>query len=596
MKHARSVLLGWLHFLDEKRIDHCLMRTLAGVDVSLCDQAIEIAVSRRALPELPRLFYGYCLREQLQLVQCLHREEETWRFVLSWLDEQGAPHFLCIDIIGDYYQLGRRLLSSEQLQAMRIADVTSHPGEQVPVVAPPIEFMHRLLRCVDSQCCTRDEIERLRELWQKDAAGTANLLSRLWPEEGSGLIASAACERWDSMIDGLPRLRSTLRPRGSAAIGAKWRRAKRRALCVRQPTGLLVACLGPDGSGKRSLIESLSARPMPPFAQVYPMLMRPRLIRQALTNPTIKPRDEKPRGTFAVPIKLALFLADYWVGYWARMRPRMTRAGLVVSDRYYDDVLVDPRRYRLRRPYALARALVPWIPRPDLWLVLDAPIEVLKERQQELTDAESTRMRVEYRRVLRGKDNLVVLDASRPEVQVLNQARAALVKHLTQRTAQRLGLPQEIVRNPLTTRLLLFFSRHRIPVLGRFVRAVFNSDIECRLPADVHIPYPYGLVLHPAAVIGKKVTLMQQVTLGSSSTNPNVAPVLGDGVYIGAGARVIGDVRIGDRAVIGANAVITKDVPPGVTVVGANRVVPSSDLPPVRDRKISEFPYAHVRR
>jgi serine O-acetyltransferase len=49
--------------------------------------------------------------------------------------------------------------------------------------------------------------------------------------------------------------------------------------------------------------------------------------------------------------------------------------------------------------------------------------------------------------------------------------------------------------------------------------------------------------------------------------------VIGDDVYIGAGAKVLGAVRVGRGAVIGANAVVTRDVPPYCTVVGANRIV-----------------------
>jgi serine O-acetyltransferase len=51
------------------------------------------------------------------------------------------------------------------------------------------------------------------------------------------------------------------------------------------------------------------------------------------------------------------------------------------------------------------------------------------------------------------------------------------------------------------------------------------------------------------------------------------APVIGDRVYIGAGAKILGPVRIGNDAIIGANAVVTKDVPAGATVVGANRII-----------------------
>ena len=76
---------------------------------------------------------------------------------------------------------------------------------------------------------------------------------------------------------------------------------------------------------------------------------------------------------------------------------------------------------------------------------------------------------------------------------------------------------------------------------------------------------------------------MQQVTIGGRDHRENIAPLIGDDVYIGAGARVLGDVRIGQGVVIGANAVVTRDIPPGVTVVGANRIVPTPRTPRADD-------------
>ena len=69
-----------------------------------------------------------------------------------------------------------------------------------------------------------------------------------------------------------------------------------------------------------------------------------------------------------------------------------------------------------------------------------------------------------------------------------------------------------------------------------------------------------------AKSIGKDCWINQQVTIGYSSTAD--CPVLGDGVVVCAGAKVIGNVRMGDRSVAGANAVVVKDVPDGCTVVG----------------------------
>jgi serine acetyltransferase len=178
------------------------------------------------------------------------------------------------------------------------------------------------------------------------------------------------------------------------------------------------------------------------------------------------------------------------------------------------------------------------------------------------------------------------------------EAQRATVAKLARRTAQRSDSPLQAMRNPATTHLLLFFCRRRVPVLSAWVRMLFNSDIQCRLPADIHLPHPYGIVIHPQAVIGHRVILMQQVMIGGKDSSENIAPVIGDDVRIGAGARVLGDVRIGNGVVIGANAVITRDIPPGVTVVGANRIVPGARPATVsagNDPAIARFPVGAQR-
>lgn len=129
-------------------------------------------------------------------------------------------------------------------------------------------------------------------------------------------------------------------------------------------------------------------------------------------------------------------------------------------------------------------------------------------------------------------------------------------------------------RNPFSSAVLLFFCRYHIPVISKLYRLLHNSDIYCNLKGlDIYLPHPYGITIHSKTIIGRHVVIMQQVTLGGGRPDINEAPIIEDHVYIGAGARVLGKVRVGHHAIIGANAVITRDVPPGATVVGANRIV-----------------------
>jgi serine O-acetyltransferase len=113
----------------------------------------------------------------------------------------------------------------------------------------------------------------------------------------------------------------------------------------------------------------------------------------------------------------------------------------------------------------------------------------------------------------------------------------------------------------------------RVAVLRhRFWSAVTGCDIpvNTRIEGGLLIPHPNGIVVHPDCVIGPNCLLLQQVTLGTSRTG---VPTLGGHVDVGAGAKIIGGIRLGDDCVVGANAVVISDVVPGATVVGIPAMV-----------------------
>jgi len=129
------------------------------------------------------------------------------------------------------------------------------------------------------------------------------------------------------------------------------------------------------------------------------------------------------------------------------------------------------------------------------------------------------------------------------------------------------------ISNGRYAELLIFCSRHRIPLLSSWYMFFLGCDITVALPKNVFLPHPLGIIIHGRAQIGDHVVIGHQVTLGGRDLEGS-APKVEDGVYIGAGAKILGGVRIGRGATVGANAVITKDVPAGGVVVGANRLLP----------------------
>lgn len=101
-----------------------------------------------------------------------------------------------------------------------------------------------------------------------------------------------------------------------------------------------------------------------------------------------------------------------------------------------------------------------------------------------------------------------------------------------------------------------------------FWSVVTQSDIapQAKLGSGLMLPHPNGVVIHEDAIIGADCMIMQQVTIGMIGEDS--VPTLGNNVYVGAGAKIIGKVKIGDGARIGANAVVTRDVPANYTAVG----------------------------
>lgn len=129
------------------------------------------------------------------------------------------------------------------------------------------------------------------------------------------------------------------------------------------------------------------------------------------------------------------------------------------------------------------------------------------------------------------------------------------------------------IRNGRLSRWLIYFSRKPEHLWTRLLAFSAGCEFGVSLPPTTFLPHPQGIVVGSRVQLGKNVVIGQQVTLGGRDLNIDHMPVIEDGVYLGAGCKVLGKVVVGRGAIVGANAVVTKDVPAGAVVVGANRIL-----------------------
>ena len=127
----------------------------------------------------------------------------------------------------------------------------------------------------------------------------------------------------------------------------------------------------------------------------------------------------------------------------------------------------------------------------------------------------------------------------------------------------------------LIYRIAHWLWKHKIPILPRIISQLTRwlTGVEIHPGATIgtgfFIDHGMGVVIGETTEIGDYVTLFQGVTLGGTGKERGKRhPTLGSHVVVGAGAKVLGGIRIGDNVKVGANAVVLRSVPANSTVVG----------------------------
>jgi len=116
--------------------------------------------------------------------------------------------------------------------------------------------------------------------------------------------------------------------------------------------------------------------------------------------------------------------------------------------------------------------------------------------------------------------------------------------------------------------------RNHIPFFPKLLSLINRILFSVWLPSSAQIGEKFtlgywglGVVIHSNSIIGNRVWICQNVTIGRNFGDRKV-PVIGNDVYIGAGSVLFGEIEIGDNVIIGSNSLINKSIPPNCTVVG----------------------------
>ena len=205
---------------------------------------------------------------------------------------------------------------------------------------------------------------------------------------------------------------------------------------VLKPSGVVIVFLGSDGSGKSSVIDGLKVSVIRDVVLgIQSIHLRPHIGLKAkqknITNDD--PHGQGTRNQLSSLLKIAYFFFDYTAGYLFKIRTLLVHKKIVIFDRYYHDLLVDPKRYRYGGSMWIAQFVGRIIPKPDLFIILDAPAIIIQARKQEVPLEETHRQRVAYLKFADERANAIVVNTNQSLEDTISETTLAVLKYLQKR-------------------------------------------------------------------------------------------------------------------------------------------------------------------
>jgi thymidylate kinase len=212
--------------------------------------------------------------------------------------------------------------------------------------------------------------------------------------------------------------------------------------------GLCIVLCGVDGCGKSTAGALLDERLKSLFAaeKIQRFHWKPPVFstaRRAARGPIKDPHGQSVRSPIASLAFFAVHWTEFFLGSLFAIRRIKRQGGLVLIDRFYYDFFVDQRRYRLNVAQSIVRLGYTLLSKPELAFLLDAPVEMLRQRKQEVALEETARQRAAFLQLFKRLPNGVIVDASQAPEKVADDITAAVRNFLAAGTLPRRGSNSE---------------------------------------------------------------------------------------------------------------------------------------------------------
>jgi len=431
----QPVLTTLFNQLADANIRYCVLHsyeTLPHLTERVSDIDICIDASERKVDEVVHKFAS---REHLLIVLKLHYDiPSAFFYVLQAPDKS----IIKLDFLNDRTGTNSYVLTNKEL----LLDTRFYRSFRVP--NPAMEALYLLIKKTKKGRILTCHQKRLIELYGESRQEIEQLVKRYFGSRYVSVVEKLlhASEENEKKVL-LKSLKKAIILKQTIRKPWKWpliilSQTSRIVNRIIHPSGILVCFLSPDGGGKSSVAKMLERNISGIFRRSKYLHWRPNLLPQLralfqrsgdefvfpVTNPHA---STKRRNRAASLFRWLYYSADYILGYYLKLLPMKVRSTVILMDRYYYDIIVDPLRYGFKLPTWLLKFMLPFIPKPDVVIYLDNTPQGLYARKQELSIGELERQVTVWREFISLLPNARIMTTDRPLDDVVKEAASIVL-------------------------------------------------------------------------------------------------------------------------------------------------------------------------
>ncbi|EKD46962.1 MAG: thymidylate kinase-like protein [uncultured bacterium] len=360
---------------------------------------IDIAFDQNPKEVLNSVLKPLIDRGKLSIIQCLHYEIPYGYYYILKIGSTTPPVFLHLDCLYDPIGINRYHIPTTFLLENKIKTEISHASHDK-------EAIYYALKKAVKGNLSEEDFAKLKNLLENPSSELSTFVQDWFGLQGSKIIT-------ELLKTASPVERGHLINQLHTRVERRFLRCHpirvflhfifdlmRKIRRFVTPTGLFVVVLGPDGSGKSTLVNALLNDLQRAFRRTWRFHWRPGLLPKLGGGSSTCLQTDNSKSTAASPPKKAkygkavsllrygYYLLDFILGYWAVVYPRRAQTTLILGERWYYDVIASPERYGFNLPQWLLRFGKLLIPLPDLTILLVADPENIHARKPELSPDE----------------------------------------------------------------------------------------------------------------------------------------------------------------------------------------------------------------